>query len=79
MDYVLDVGGEYNPKENKFDHHQEGWNEKRGNGIPYATTGLIWKEYGKKITDSALSIKDQQRISDDVAADCRYQGRRIGS
>jgi uncharacterized UPF0160 family protein len=52
MDYVLDVGGEYNSKDNKFDHHQEGWNEKRENGIPYATSGLLWKEYGEKITGS---------------------------
>ncbi len=49
MDYLLDVGREYKPNENKFDHHQEGWNEKRKNGIPYATSGLVWKEYGEKI------------------------------
>lgn len=54
MDYILDVGVEYNPKENKFDHHQEGWNEKRENGIPYATSGLVWKEFGEKITGSAV-------------------------
>ena len=53
MDYILDVGGEYNPKENKFDHHQEGWNEKRENSIPYAASGLVWKEYGQKITGSS--------------------------
>ncbi len=52
MDYILDVGRVYNPKENKFDHHQEGWNEKRANGILYATAGLVWKEYGEKITGS---------------------------
>jgi len=52
MDYLLDVGREYNPKDNKFDHHQEDWNEKRENGIPYATSGLLWKEYGEKITNS---------------------------
>ena len=50
MDYILDVGREYNPKQNKFDHHQENWNEKRTNGIPYATSGLVWKEFGEKIT-----------------------------
>ncbi|MFH0755376.1 MAG: MYG1 family protein [bacterium] len=52
MDYLLDIGGKYNPKKNKFDHHQENWNKKRKNGIPYATSGLLWKEYGKKITNS---------------------------
>jgi uncharacterized UPF0160 family protein len=52
MDYVLDVGRSYNPDDKKFDHHQENWNEKRQNGIPYATSGLVWKEFGEKITGS---------------------------
>jgi len=55
MDYLLDVGREYNPKENKFDHHEEGWNEKRANGMIYATSGLLWKEFGEKITGSKES------------------------
>lgn len=52
MDYLLDVGRQYNPKENKFDHHQENWNEKRENGIIYATCGLVWKEFGERICNS---------------------------
>ena len=32
----------------RFDHHQEGGNGIRANGIKYASFGLIWKEYGKK-------------------------------
>lgn len=63
MDYVLDVGGEYNPNVHKFDHHQEGWNEKRGNGIAYATAGLVWKEYGEKICGSKdVADKIDERI-----------------
>ena len=61
MDYVCDVGGVYNPREKKFDHHQEGWDEKRKNGILYATSGLVWKEYGEKICgspDVAKKIED---------------------
>lgn len=52
MDYVLDVGKVYSPKDKKFDHHQEGWSEKRENGIIYATAGLLWKEYGENICGS---------------------------
>jgi len=51
-DYILDVGQEYDPVKNKFDHHSEGWNFKRSNGILYATCGLIWKEFGLKIAGS---------------------------
>jgi len=70
MDYVLDVGREYNPKENKFDHHQEGWNEKRKNEIPYATSGLVWKEFGLKITGSKeIADKIDEKIIQSIDAE----------
>lgn len=70
MDYVLDVGREYNPKEFKFDHHQEGWDEKRKNGILYATGGLLWKEYGEEITGSyELSKKIDEKIIQTIDAE----------
>jgi len=46
--YLYDVGEEYNPDLNKFDHHQNG-SPLRENGIPYAAFGLIWKKYGEQI------------------------------
>ena len=52
-DYVVDVGLEYNPKKRRFDHHQPGGAGGRDNGIPYASFGLVWKEYGEKIAGSA--------------------------
>ncbi|MFA6251007.1 MAG: MYG1 family protein [Candidatus Paceibacterota bacterium] len=48
-DYVFDVGGEYNPEKNKFDHHQKGGAGVRPNGIPYSSFGLVWKKFGKEI------------------------------
>lgn len=33
----------------KYDHHQKGGNGARENGVPYASVGLIWKDYGHKI------------------------------
>lgn len=33
----------------KFDHHQKGGNGTRENGVPYASVGLIWKEFGYKL------------------------------
>ena len=32
-----------------FDHHQNGGNGVRENGVPYAACGLIWKAFGRKI------------------------------
>ena len=51
-DYVYDVGGDYNPINNIFDHHQRGGAGNRENGIPYSSFGLIWKKYGEKICGS---------------------------
>src|SRR3989344_7727778 len=48
-DIVFDVGGIYDPQNKKFDHHQTGGAGKRENGIPYASFGLVWKEFGEKI------------------------------
>lgn len=51
-DFVYDVGSVYDQENNKFDHHQEGFDEKRKNGIPYASFGLIWKKFGEEICGS---------------------------
>jgi len=51
-DYVVDVCGEYDPARGLFDHHQEGGAGARQNGIPYSSLGLVWKEFGEKITGS---------------------------
>jgi len=48
-DIVLDVGAEYNPETLRFDHHQNSFTEERTDGIPYATAGLIWRHYAKRI------------------------------
>jgi len=51
MDYLLDVGRQYDPISCKFDHHQDSV-PLRENGVPYATCGLVWKEFGEKICGS---------------------------
>ncbi|KVP96933.1 hypothetical protein WJ97_14020 [Burkholderia ubonensis] len=45
-DALVDVGGEYHPVRNRFDHHQKGFAERRENGVRYASSGLVWQEYG---------------------------------
>ena len=51
-DYVFDIGGIYDEKENRFDHHQIGGAGKRNNGIEYAACGLVWKKFGVKLCSS---------------------------
>lgn len=47
-DYIFDVGGIYDGK-NKFDHHQKGGAGERENDIPYASFGLVWKDFGLEL------------------------------
>ena len=51
-DYVFDVGGIYDEKNNRFDHHQPGGAGKRDNGIEYSSFGLIWKKFGLELCGS---------------------------
>ena len=55
---VFDIG------HGKFDHHQPGGNGFRKNGIPYASSGLIWKEFGHKIVsnDYVWNAVDEELI-----------------
>ncbi|OGZ08276.1 MAG: hypothetical protein A3C93_05210 [Candidatus Lloydbacteria bacterium RIFCSPHIGHO2_02_FULL_54_17] len=50
-DYVVDVGGVYDPTANRFDHHQKGGAGER-NKVPYSSFGLVWKHYGEAICGS---------------------------
>lgn len=63
-DIVYDVGGVYNPENNRFDHHQQDFVEKRDNGIPYAAFGLVWKKWGVKLCGSqeAADIIDHRLV-----------------
>lgn len=57
-DIVLDVGGLNDAGIKRFDHPQPGGAGLRQNGIPYASFGLIWKEFGTTICKDA-KIADQ--------------------
>lgn len=40
---IYDLGG------GRWDHHQNGGNGRRFNGVPYASAGLIWRDFGKRL------------------------------
>lgn len=58
-DYVFDVGGDYNPETNRFDHHQPGGAGKRENDIPYAAFGLVWKKFGPVLCNGNNDIVNE--------------------
>ena len=54
-DFVVDVGGVWEPARGRFDHHQRGFDGARtrtgadGTPVPaegYASAGLVWREFG---------------------------------
>jgi len=51
-DWLVDVGGVYDPATKRFDHHQDGA-PVRESGLPYAAFGLVWREIGEVLVGSA--------------------------
>jgi len=66
--YLLDQGSEFNATKGLFDHHQTGGAGERVNGVPYATAGLIWKEFGYQYlnTISGLDGLGMHRLCHEV-------------
>lgn len=64
-DIAVDVGRVYDPQNFRFDHHQEGGAGARENGVPYASFGLVWKEYGVQICGSSelAAIVDRNLVT----------------
>jgi uncharacterized UPF0160 family protein len=74
-DIVIDVGGEYDPENGRFDHHQRGGAGKRENGIPYSSLGLIWQKYGLEICNGNQDVAnalDAGLVSTIDAIDCGH-------
>lgn len=65
-DYVYDVGGIYDAKTNRFDHHQKDFQEKREkNGIMYSSFGLVWKKFGVELcgSEKAKEVVDKKLVA----------------
>lgn len=69
-DYVVDVGCVHNPSKKRFDHHMPGGAGARANGIMYAAFGLVWKEYGAKISgNEEIASRVDARLVSHIDAD----------
>jgi len=82
-DIRLDVGKKYDPETGDFDHHQQEGAGARKNGIPYASSGLIWKHYGMQLVESqeAFDHIDEKIIqpmdASDIGVDT-YEVKSVG-
>lgn len=70
-DFIVDIGGKYEPKKRRFDHHQREGSGARENGVKYASFGLVWKEFGKKLagTPYAADWVDRHMVQSIDAGD----------
>ena len=56
----------------RFDHHQLDYKEARENGIPYSSFGLVWRELGAELCESAAAAArvDRWMVQGVDAMDC---------
>lgn len=59
-DVVIDVGGEYEPGKQRFDHHQRGFGEVFGHGFStkLSSAGLVYKHYGRAIAAQRMGLPE---------------------
>ncbi|KAK3228149.1 hypothetical protein Dsin_008011 [Dipteronia sinensis] len=60
LDAVLDVGGVYDPSNDRYDHHQKGFEEIFGHGFStkLSSAGLVYKHFGKEIIAKELQVDE---------------------
>ncbi len=68
-DFAVDVGGIWDPATGRFDHHQKGFSGARQTGVPYASAGLVWKEYGARCVIALAEQYTGQRLSGERAVE----------
>lgn len=71
-DFAIDVGGIYDPATGRFDHHQKGFSVARASGVPYASAGLVWKEYGARCVSALAAAHSNYQLSEDAAVQLAY-------
>ncbi|KAK4777321.1 hypothetical protein SAY87_017508 [Trapa incisa] len=61
LDAAVDVGGVYDPRRDRYDHHQRGFEEVFGHGFAtkLSSAGLVYKHYGKELLTRELQL-DQE-------------------
>ena len=71
-DFAVDVGGVWDPATGRFDHHQKGFDAARQTGVPYASAGLVWREYGARCVSALALSHTGQVLAEDKAREIAY-------
>jgi uncharacterized UPF0160 family protein len=57
-DLRIDVGFRDDPRTGDFDHHQRDFAAARGNGVRYASFGLVWRAFGARLSGGDQEVAD---------------------
>jgi uncharacterized UPF0160 family protein len=68
-DFAVDVGGAWEPRAGRFDHHQKDFDGARASSVMYASAGLVWKEYGARCVSLIARQQAGQALSPEQAQD----------
>ncbi len=71
-DFAIDVGGVWDPATGRFDHHQKEFDATRVSGVPYASAGLVWRDYGARCVAALAERHTGERLTDDTAQQIAY-------
>ena len=71
-DFAVDVGGIWDPATGRFDHHQKGFDGARQSGVPYASAGLVWRDYGARCVAALALQHTGETLADDTAQQIAY-------
>jgi uncharacterized UPF0160 family protein len=71
-DFAVDVGGIWDPATGRFDHHQKGFSAARSSGVPYASAGLVWREYGPRCVLALAATAAGHQLQESQARDMAY-------
>ena len=71
LEIVVDVGGVYDPKTDRYDHHQRSFNESMSTVVPGAkwvtklsASGLVYAHFGRRVIQAVSAIADGDPILD---------------
>jgi uncharacterized UPF0160 family protein len=71
-DFAVDVGGIWDAATGRFDHHQKGFAGARPTGVPYASAGLVWKEFGARCVSALALAHMGHRLQNDTAVEMAH-------
>jgi uncharacterized UPF0160 family protein len=71
-DFAIDVGGVWDPATGRFDHHQKEFDATRVSGVPYASAGLVWRDYGARCVAALAERHTGERLTEDTAQQIAY-------